>query len=58
MTRVIFLSIAAGMISGNYFWQAITDQNWSLAAERSWFQCAALVAAWVAIVITSSLGLK
>lgn len=35
---VVFLSLMAG----NYLWQGMTEHNWSLAAERSFFQATAI----------------
>ena len=44
-------TICVMMTASNFVWQAATDKAWGVAAERSFFQALALLAAWWAIFI-------
>lgn len=39
-TRAMYLLL--GLATGSFIFQAFTDQNWAVAAERSFFQFVAL----------------
>jgi hypothetical protein len=34
-----YIALAAALTTANFLAQACTDKNFSVAAERSWFQC-------------------
>ena len=36
------IAICAGLMIGNFVWQAFTKREWGTAIERSFFQAAAL----------------
>lgn len=48
------LVLAIGLGAGNYIFQVMADVNWGTAAERTFFQCFALVMAWIILPVDKS----
>jgi hypothetical protein len=44
MSATALIALAVCLSAGNVVYQAATDQQWMVAFERSYFQCAALFA--------------
>lgn len=41
-------TLGAALVIGNFLWQLMgSEPNWTIAAERSYFQAVALFAAWL-----------
>ena len=51
MTRMALVSIWIGCLTGNILWAAMWSGDWSTAADRAWFQGAALAAAYFSACI-------
>lgn len=47
MSAVKLLALCFGLACGNYIYQAATGEQWDVARERSFFQGAALLTAWL-----------
>ena len=41
------IGVFLALIAGNFIYQLMTALDWSTAIERSWFQGAALLLAWL-----------
>lgn len=37
------LMVIAGLVVGNFLWQAIHGHDWHVAYDRSWFQAVAIL---------------
>jgi hypothetical protein len=51
MSPIHLSTILLALTVGNFAWQAVTEKAWGVAAERSFFQALALLAAWWAMFI-------
>ncbi len=40
------ISMAVGMLLGNFIWQLATLHDWARAGDRSWFQGVAIMLLW------------
>ena len=40
------IALILGLVLGNFLWQALTQQNYIVATERSYFQAVAVLLAW------------
>ena len=45
------IAISVVLTAANFSYQAINDQLWSIATERSYFQTSALLIAWLCLAI-------
>lgn len=48
-----FLGCSIGLIASNYIYQALAQQDWAVATERSVFQAVALVAIGICLALRS-----
>jgi len=54
--NLIIISAFIGLTIGNFFWQVITTQEWSIALEKSIFQWSALLAVWIIAKVVSRIS--